>query len=79
MTFMQTVAGKILQSFLDEDTKSKMFITNKPDDVDITKTISLSQLEKRHGGTAPDVTRYWPPIMPPYPDYDPSISNFKAV
>jgi hypothetical protein len=64
------MAGKLLQKFLDEDTVAKMFISSKPDDPAVTNFISPSQLEIRHGGIAPNVTQFWPPIMPEYTDFD---------
>lgn len=70
MTFMQTMAGKLLMKFLDKDTQSKIFFSNLPNDPDVLKFIDPSQLEERHGGNAPDVTRYWPPIFPEYTDFD---------
>lgn len=30
--------------------------------------IHLSQLEQKFGGTAPNVTTFWPPVMPPMPE-----------
>lgn len=47
-----------------------MFISSKPDDPAVTNFISPSQLEIRHGGIAPNVTHFWPPIMPEYTDFD---------
>ena len=44
------------------------------DDPDVLKFIDASQLEKKHGGSAPDVTRFWPPTFPEYHDFDPSIA-----
>ena len=52
-----------------------MFSASKPDDPDVQKIISKSQLEKKHGGNAPNVTRFWPPTMPEYVDFDPSESK----
>ena len=52
-----------------------MFSACKPDDPDVQKIINMSQLEQKHGGTATNVTRYWPPTMPQYTDFDPSESK----
>lgn len=77
LTFAQTIAGKVLQKFLDADTVAKQFISSKPDDPKILQFISKSQL--RHGGTAPDVTRYWPPTMPEYTDFNEAEATCKFI
>lgn len=69
MTYMQSIVGKLLQKFLDADTVSKMFISSSVNDPDVIKYISPSQLEEKHGGSAPNATQYWPPIMPEYTDF----------
>lgn len=79
LTYAQTLAGKVLQKFLDADTVAKQFISSKPDDPKIIQFISKSQLEQRHGGTAPDVTRYWPPSMPEYTDFNESEAPCKFI
>ena len=70
MTFFQAMAGKLLQKFLDPETVAKMFVSNRPDDPSVMEFIHPSQLEKKHGGTAPDVTCYWPPTVPEYKEDD---------
>jgi hypothetical protein len=42
MTFMQTMAGKLLMKFLDKDTQSKIFFSNLPNDPDVLKFIDPS-------------------------------------
>ena len=48
--FFETVAGKLLQRFLDPETVAKMFVSNRPDDPGVMDFIHPSQLEKKHGG-----------------------------
>jgi len=38
--------------------------SDRPDAEDLKKFIYPSQLETLYGGTAPKVTKYWPPTMP---------------
>lgn len=45
-------------------------MSSKADDPKIRKFISASQLEEKYGGSAPNVTRYWPPAMPDYSDFN---------
>lgn len=65
MTWIQTIAAKFLQKFLDEDTVIKQVFSNKPEADQLKKFIYPSQLEITYGGTASNVSRYWPPTMPP--------------
>ena len=70
LTKMQNMAAKLLMVFLDKQTCEKLFFSNRMDDPDLLQFLDPSQLEKKHGGTAPDVTRYWPPTFPEYHDFD---------
>ena len=78
VTTFQNIAGKVLLRFLSAETVSKIFMSSKPDDPKIRKFISASQLEKKYGGTAPNLTRFWPPTMPEYTDFNDfeTVCNF---
>jgi hypothetical protein len=56
--------AKFLQKFLDRETVAKQLFSDRPDAEEFKKFIFPSQLEKIHGGSAPNVTQFWPPTMP---------------
>lgn len=61
-TFSAAYLG--IKVFMEESTASKIVVTSDPKDPLIDTHINPSQLEKRFGGQAPDVTEYWPPRLP---------------
>lgn len=65
LTFMQNAAAKFLQKFLDPVTVSRQLFCNCPDPAQFDEFIFKSQRPITYGGTAPVVTLFWPPIMPP--------------
>ena len=63
--------AKFLQTFVDEETNSRIVFADKPNPPELKGFIHISQLEQSFGGEAPNVTRYWPPHMPPMPATSP--------
>jgi hypothetical protein len=57
--------AQMLQKFVDPDTVQNQVFSNKPDPEDLLSFIYPSQLETTYGGTAPVVTKFWPPTVPP--------------
>ena len=49
---------------MDKDVVARQIISSKPDPPELTNFVHKSQLETIMGGTAPEVTRFWPPTMP---------------
>lgn len=59
----------LVKPFLDEVVIDKMKILNKSQPDEIFNHCNRYQVEEKYGGKAPNVTQYWPPIMPDGP-YD---------
>ena len=59
----------LVKPFLDEVVIDKMKILNKAQPDEIFSHCSRYQVEEKYGGRAPNVTQFWPPIMPGAP-YD---------
>ena len=55
-----------MQKFVDDEARKKTIMSNLIDPPQLINFFHPSQLEERFGGTAPNVTRYWPPHMPEY-------------
>lgn len=68
LTWIQTKAANFFVSFLDPVTKNKQVFCDKADTELLDEFIYKSQRPVQYGGTAPNVTKYWPPIMPPLTD-----------
>lgn len=64
--------AKFLMTFVDAETNSRTVFADKPDPPELKGFIHISQIEKTFGGEAPNVTRFWPPHMPPMPTSSPS-------
>ena len=65
LTFMQNAAAKLLQKFLDPITVAKQVFCTRPNPEEFDTFIFKSQRPLDYGGTAPNPTQFWPPIMPP--------------
>lgn len=65
LTSMQNTIAKFLQRFLDPSVVEKQVFCQQSDPEQFDEFIFKSQRPTEYGGTAPTVTRYWPPIMPP--------------
>ena len=64
-TFFQMLAVKVFQAFLDPVTVAKQVFRDRTDPPELHDFVHKSQLQEVYGGTAPNVTNFWPPIMPP--------------
>lgn len=61
------VVWTIVKKFLDKDTVEKMSITGKSFDPALLQNFHPSQIEEKYGGQAPNLTTFWPPIVPDSP------------
>jgi hypothetical protein len=61
----------IVKKFMDKDVVEKMSITGKPTDPLLFRHFSPSQIEEKYGGSAANLTLYWPPVFPP-PPFEPA-------
>ena len=58
------ILWKIVQAFLEEYIKKKISIHKENTCESLQKLFHPSQIEQRFGGTAPNVTKFWPPMIP---------------
>jgi hypothetical protein len=54
----------VAKRFIEEHTIKKIKIEKRPDPVDLFKHFNKSQVERKYGGNAPDLTQFWPPTFP---------------
>lgn len=59
-----TAVWTAVKQFIEETTAMKISITSKTTDEKILTHINTEQLEKKYGGEAANVTKYWPPSPP---------------
>lgn len=64
LSWIQTVVAKFLLGLLDPVVAKRTVFQSVPNPPELKQLIYPSQLEQKFGGTAPNVTQYWPPIMP---------------
>lgn len=57
------VVYKGLSGFINEETRAKMILTDKPTDPDMLNYFHPSQLERRFGGAAETPQNFWPPYI----------------
>ena len=62
-----SVAWKVAKKFLDEISVRKISIKSECNTPAMFEHINPCQLEEKYGGTAPNVTQFWPPVMPTGP------------
>ena len=65
LTWMQSKAANLFIKCLDPVTQKKQTFSDRPDTELLDEFIFKSQRPILYGGTAPNVTKFWPPIMPP--------------
>lgn len=58
-----SMVWKGVKAFIEETTALKINIISKTTDPKLWTHIDKSQVEQRYGGTAEDVTEFWPPKM----------------
>lgn len=68
-TFTVNLLWKIISSFLHAQTKAKISLTSSNHHEEMMQIIHPSQLEEKFGGTAPNLTQFWPPFFPTSEDY----------
>jgi hypothetical protein len=57
----------MIKPFLDKQTIKKVSFTRDGVDPNMFTHVNPGQVERKYGGTAPDIMTYWPPTMPPGP------------
>jgi hypothetical protein len=62
-----TVVWAIIKKFIDRDTVERISITSKHSDPSLLQLFNPRQVEERYGGTAPNLTQFWPPVVPQSP------------
>jgi len=62
-----TVVWAIIKKFIDRDTVERISITGKRSDPSLLQLFNPRQVEEHYGGTAPNLTQFWPPIVPEGP------------
>ena len=63
-TFSIKLAWKVIESFMAVHMKNKMLMTDKNTSPDLVAGFHPSQLEKKFGGKAENLTVFWPPFVP---------------
>ena len=63
-TFGIKMAWKVIEGFMAVHMNNKMKLSDKNTDKELLAMFHPSQLERKYGGQADNVTQYWPPIMP---------------
>lgn len=63
-TFSINLAWKVIESFMAGHMKNKMLMTDKHTSPELVNGFHPSQLEKKFGGQADDLTEFWPPYVP---------------
>ena len=58
------MVAEMLKKFLDPVIVARMIMIEDPTSPELLAFIKPSQLEVTYGGTAPKVTKFWPPTMP---------------
>ena len=55
---------QIAKQFVEEHTIRKIKIEKKSNPAEMLKHFNRGQLERKYGGTADDLTQFWPPVFP---------------
>jgi len=61
----------VVKRFMDKDTVEKISITGKSTDALLHRHFHPSQIEEKYGGSAPNLSLFWPPAFPP-PPFEPA-------
>ena len=67
MSWIIVAALKIASAFMSAEDKAKQSFSGEACPEELLKMVDRSQLQEKYGGTIPNVTRFWPPIVPPMP------------
>lgn len=62
-----TIVWAIIKKFIDRDTVERISITGKHSDPNLLQLFNPLQVEERYGGAAPNLTQFWPPVVPQSP------------
>ena len=62
---------------MDADVRAKMAFSSEVYPPELRELVHPSQLERKYGGTAPNLTTFWPPHVPPI-EIDPAAIAEKA-
>mmetsp|Transcript_8420 Transcript_8420/g.8334 ORF Transcript_8420/g.8334 Transcript_8420/m.8334 type:complete len:392 (+) Transcript_8420:226-1401(+) len=65
---------KCIKPFMDKVTVKKIKLTNDSAPKELFNHCNRNQVEQKYGGTAPNLTNYWPPVVPPGPYQSPSAN-----
>lgn len=57
----------VLKGFIEHHTVDKIRILQESMPLEMKTHFALHQYEMKYGGTAPNATQFWPPILPPEP------------
>ena len=77
MTWFQSSLAKTFKAFLDAEVQAKMAFSSDVYPPELKELVHPSQLERKYGGTAPNLTTFWPPHVPPI-EFDPSAISRSA-
>jgi len=68
VSYAFTMIWSTIKGFIEEHTRRKITLSNSLICKELIDLFPPSQLQKRYGGTAPDVVEglYWPPRMPEF-------------
>lgn len=64
------VLWKIAESFMDRNTRSKIFLSSEQNPAELLKYINPSQLPIKYGGSCEEPASFWPPTFPAGPIRD---------
>ncbi|CAG9309942.1 unnamed protein product [Blepharisma stoltei] len=65
---------KCIKPFMDKVTVKKIKLTSDNAPKELFTHCNRNQVEQKYGGTAPNLTNYWPPMIPPGPYQSPSAN-----
>ena len=63
-TWAIKIAWKVIEKFMADHMRKKMTLSDKNTMDELVDSFHPSQLEVKFGGSAPNATVFWPPIMP---------------
>jgi hypothetical protein len=58
---------KAIDLILSDSTRKKITLTSENSDPELVEMTDAYQLEEKYGGTSPNLTKFWPPVMPKAP------------
>lgn len=77
--FVIRVLWGIVETLMDPNTKAKISLTSNSTCKELQEWVHPSQLLKEYGGTADSPKAFWPPVFPPGPTLEETVTNHMKV